>query len=235
MADLVGIERSGSVASVTLNRPEKRNALSIALRRELAASFDALSADASVAVVVLTGAGPAFCAGMDKTEFGGDAAHRRDLYETSEHLFSSLGALARPVVGAINGPALGGGLALAALCDIRVAAPTATFGAPEIGLGIPPSIGALRRLLPDPVAREVAFTGRILDAAEALSLGMVAEVTENALERATQIAEQIAGFGVSVLEATKRIAIEAEDSAARAAWDAEMRLFRRVLFGEEPP
>lgn len=231
----MAIERSGAVARVTLNRPDKRNALSVALRRELAAQFEALSGDSSVAAVVLTGAGPAFCAGMDKTEFGGDADHRRDLYETSTRLFASLGSLARPVVAAVNGPALGGGFVLAALCDVRIAAPAATFGHPEIALGIPPSIGALRRVLPEAVAREMAFTGRILDASEALAFGLVREIADDPVARATDLATHMASFGVPVLEMTKRIAIEAEDPAARAAWDAEMRLFRQALFGDEGP
>src|SRR5437870_5024135 len=108
---LVRLDRHGPVALLTLDRPEKRNALSVALRRELAACFRALASDRDVCAMVLTGAGRAFCAGMDRSEFGGDADHRRDLFESSKELFASLGDLPIPAIAAINGPALGGEMA----------------------------------------------------------------------------------------------------------------------------
>src|SRR5438445_8912542 len=115
------------VATVTMNRPEKRNALSLELRRALADVFDGLGADPAVAVVVLTGAGTAFCAGMDRSQFAGDRANREALYETSIRLFSSVARIPLPTIAAVNGPALGGGSALAAACDVRLASPSATF------------------------------------------------------------------------------------------------------------
>src|SRR5439155_786955 len=117
--------------------------LSVALRRELAACFRALASDRDVCAMVLTGAGTAFCAGMDRSEFGGDADHRRDLFESSKELFASLGELPIPAIAAINGPALGGGSALAASCDIRLASPATRLGHPEVALGIPASYAAL--------------------------------------------------------------------------------------------
>src|SRR5689334_14490638 len=104
------------VARVTLDRPEKRNALSIELRVELAAALEA----ADAGCLILTGAGPAFCAGMDVTQFGGDRAHKERLVETSERLFEILARLPVPVVAAVNGPAVAGGFALALLCDVRI-------------------------------------------------------------------------------------------------------------------
>src|SRR5438046_2505507 len=118
MPGLVLTTLDGDVVTVTINRPDKRNALSLELRGALAETFDRIGADDSVAVVILTGAGSAFCAGMDRTQFGGDAANREALYETSTRLYASLSAVPVPTIAAVNGPALGGGSALAAACDI---------------------------------------------------------------------------------------------------------------------
>ena len=122
-AGLLSIERRDEVALVTLQRPEKRNALSIDLRVELGEAFARLGADDEVGCVVLTGAGTAFCSGMDVTQFGGDAEHKRSA-RRDEHARLRRGRqLPRgPVVAAVNGPALAGGFALALLCDLRIAA-----------------------------------------------------------------------------------------------------------------
>ena len=144
MAGLLSLERREEVAIVTLQRPEKRNALSIDLRVELTDSFGALSDDPDVGAIVLTGAGPAFCSGMDTTQFGGDREHRQRLVETSISSFRAVGNCAKPVVAAVNGPALAGGFALALLCDLRLAAEEASFGFPELPRGIPPSYAAAR-------------------------------------------------------------------------------------------
>ena len=101
-ADLLTIERRDEVALVTLRRPEKRNALSIELREEMAAAFGALSEDDAVGCVVLTGAGSAFCSGMDVDQFGGDREHKRQLVETSTLAFEAVGECKRPVVAAVK-------------------------------------------------------------------------------------------------------------------------------------
>ena len=228
---LVRLDRHGPVTAVTLDRPQKRNALSVALRRELVACFRALASDRDVCAMVLTGAGTAFCAGMDRSEFGGDADHRRDLFESSKELFASLGELPIPAIAAINGPALGGGSALAASCDIRLASPAARLGHPEVALGIPASYAALLGMFPEQVARELAYTGRILTAEEALALGAVREVVADPVGRGVALGLEMARHGRAVLEATKRIIIEtARGGAAARAWEAELRLFRQALF-----
>ena len=232
MGEQVLVVKADGIATVTLNRPEKRNALSLELRRELASTFEGLGADPDVAVVVVTGAGTAFCAGMDRTQFGGDDANRRELWETSAALFDTLSALPHPVIAAVNGPALGGGFALAAVCDVRFASPAATFGHPEIRLGIPPSYAALLRVLPDQIAREMAFTGRVVGAEEALTLGVVRDVADDVVARARDLAQEMAQHGPKVLEQTKRLMIDAGGGVAQAAWEAEMKLFRKALFGE---
>ena len=231
MSELVLVDSADAVATVTINRPEKRNALSLELRDELAGVLERISDDESMAVLVVTGAGTAFCAGMDRTQFGGDDANRRRIWETSARLFDTLAAVRQPVIAAVNGPALGGGCALAAVCDVRLASQTATFGHPEIKLGIPPSYAALLRMLPDQIAREMAFTGRVVDANEALALGIVREVAADVLGRAHELAKEMAQHGAKVLAQTKQLMIEAGAGVAEKAWEAEMALFRKALFG----
>jgi enoyl-CoA hydratase/carnithine racemase len=231
MSELVLTASAGGVATVTLNRAEKRNALSIDLRRALADAFDRAGADADTAVVVVTGAGTAFCAGMDRSQFGGDEANRKQLYSSTTRLFDSLARVPVPVIAAVNGPALGGGSALAALCDVRLAAHTATFGHPEISFGVPPSYAALLLLgLSDQLAREFAFTGRIVGAEEALALGIVRGVHDDVVGAAVALAGEMSAHGRTVLAQTKRIMIDAGRGVAERAWQAEMELFRSVLF-----
>src|SRR5919201_6162912 len=135
MAGLLSLERREEVAIVTLQRPEKRNALSIDLRVELADAFQALGEDGDVGAVVLTGAPPAFCSGMDTTQFGGDRAHRERLVETSLASFRAVGNCPKPVVAAVNGAAIAGGFVLALHADIRLASHEATFGFAELPRG----------------------------------------------------------------------------------------------------
>lgn len=222
----------GGVAIVTLNRPEKRNALSIELRLELAGALNRLSADEAVCVLVLTGAGSAFCSGMDTSQFGGDAANRTALVESTEALFGALAAVQVPLIAAVNGPALAGGFALAAACDVRLAGPDASFGTPEIRLGIPASYAALLRTVPDHVARELAFTGRTVGADEALALGIVREIAVDVVARATAMATAMAAYGRKVLVATKGIVAAGNGDAARAR-EAELEVFRRAMLRPE--
>ena len=174
--ELVTVERDGAAAVVTLNRPEKRNALSLELRAELTDALNALSGDDAVRCLVLTGADPAFCAGMDTTEFGGDRAHKERIVELSVSLFRALGNCPKPIVAAINGPAVAGGFAVALLCDMRLASTEARMGFLENRRGIPPSYAAARAALPAALAADLCLTGRLLEPEEAQRLGVVAEV-----------------------------------------------------------
>ncbi|MDX6632974.1 MAG: enoyl-CoA hydratase [Solirubrobacterales bacterium] len=235
MAELLSIERRGGVALVTLERPEKRNALSIELRLELAEAFGGLDGDDSVGAVVLTGAGSAFCSGMDLTQFGGDAANRRRLVETSTAAFRAVGSCRRPVLAAINGPALAGGFALALLCDLRIAAAGASFGFPELPRGIPASYASARQVLPAAVAADLCLTGRIVDAGEALRLGVVGEVVadEALLERSLAIATAIAAAPRGAGAETKRRILVEREQHWRFAFEEEERVFRQALLGDE--
>lgn len=232
----LSIERRDEVALVTLDRPEKRNALSIALRRELAEAFGALSRDSSLGCVVLTGAGSAFCSGMDTAEFGGDRAHREELIESSRLAFDAVGRCGRPVIAAVNGPALAGGFALALLCDIRIATASARFGYPELPRGIPPSYAAARAVLPATVAQDLCLTGRIVDAKEAQRLGVVREVASgDVVARGLEVASRVAALPrKAVLETKRRTLLERRQLWGFLFEDEEAAL-RRALLGEEPP
>ena len=236
MPALLAIERHGAVALVTLQRPEKRNALSISLRVELADAFERLSADGSVGCVMLTGAGTAFCAGMDVTQFGGDLANRRRLVETSTGAFRAVGRCPKPVVAAVNGPALAGGFALALICDVRIAAASATFGYPELPIGIPPSYAAARAALAPAAARELCLTGRVIDASEALRLGVVSEVCpdDELRDRALALATRIAGMPREAQVETKRRILLDGEQAFGALFAEEERVFKEALLEGEP-
>src|SRR3954471_24008515 len=122
------LDHDGAAAILTLDRPEKRNALSIEMRYELAAVLAELSRDSSVHSLLVTGAGSAFCSGMDVSQFGGDFENRRRIVESSTAAFGGLGRFPLPVIAAVNGPAVAGGFALALLADIRIASTNARLG-----------------------------------------------------------------------------------------------------------
>jgi enoyl-CoA hydratase/carnithine racemase len=236
MAGLLSLERREDVALVTLQRPEKRNALSIDLRVELTDAFGGLGEDPHVGAIVLTGAPPAFCSGMDTSQFGGDRAHRERLVETSIGCFRAVGGCAKPVVAAVNGPALAGGFALALLCDLRLAAEEASFGFPELPRGIPPSYATARAALPAPVAAELTLTGRLLDAAAALRLGVVGAVhpAEELMPRAVELAGRIASGPRQAIAETKRRILLDRDRTIGHLFDEEERLLRDALLGDDP-
>lgn len=230
---LVTVERDGAVALLTLNRPDKRNALSLDLRAELTGALTELAHDGEVRCVVMTGAGTAFCAGMDTSEFGGDRAHKQRIVELSVGLFRTLGGFPKPVIAAINGPAVAGGFALALLCDVRLASTEATMGFLENRAGIPPSYAAARAALPAATAAELCLTGRLLDADEALRLGVVGAVhpPDELAARAADEAAAIAAAPPSAsLETKRRILIERE-TTWRSLFAREEEALTEALLG----
>ena len=233
MAGLLSIEREVTSPWSRCGAPKSATRSRSSCRQELAESFDGLSEDETVGCIVLTGAGSAFCSGMDTSQFGGDLDNRRLLVETSAVAFQALRGCRRPVVAAVNGPALAGGFALALLCDLRVAASVATFGYPELPRGIPPSYAAARAVLPATVAQELCLTGRVVRATEAQRLGIVREVVSgDVVPRALELAQRIAGLPrQAVLETKRRTLLE-----RRHLWgflfDEEERTFRRALLGD---
>lgn len=226
--ELLRIERSGASAVVTLNRPDKRNALSIDLRLALAEAFETLGVDPEVNAIGLTGAGSAFCAGMDVTQFGGDREHKRMLVETSVRCFAAVAECPKPTVALVNGPAMAGGFALALLCDVRVAGPDARFGFPELGRYIPPSYAAAAWSLPAAVARDLCLTGRIIGAEEALRLGVVSRV-----QAGREALDEVASAPAAATEEVKRrILLHRGGASAHALMVEEERVLRAALLGD---
>ena len=233
MPSLLSVEPGAGVALVTLRRPEKRNALSIELREELAEAFAALAADDGVACAALTGEGSAFCAGMDVTQFGGDRAHKERLVESSLAAFGAVARFPKPLVAAVNGPAIAGGFVLALHADVRVASRTAGFGFTELPRGIPPSYAAALGGLPEPVARELCLTGRVMGAGEALRHGLVVEVVDDdeVVSRALELARTIAGQPLPALLEVKRRALLAAEHQRGPLFADEERVLRDALLG----
>jgi len=202
---LVGGVEDGAV-TLTLNRPDKRNALSIALRDRLADELDRLAADEGVKVVIVTGAGDAFCAGFDLDEFRRmdepDIAAR--LWPSSDRYHRTCVEFPLVLVAAVNGPAIAGGFDLAVMCDLRVASPEALFAHPEISFG-DVVYGPLHDLVGGAVARELCLTGRRVDADEARSLRLVSSVVarDDLLDEARRVAAMVTQAPRDVLVRTK--------------------------------
>ena len=172
------VERADGHAVLTLNRPEKRNALSVVLRDAISDALDALATDESITCVVITGAGSVFCAGFDLSEFtraADDDAFGRELWASSDRYHDTVLRFPLPTIAAINGPALAGGFDLAILCDLRIASTTARFAHPERTFG-DVVYGPLHDIVGGAVARELTIGGRELDAAEAQRVHLVGEV-----------------------------------------------------------
>lgn len=219
MPDLLHTQRpADGVVVVTLDRPDRRNALSTALRQEGNALLADLADDDSIRALVVTGAGPAFCAGFDLSEFGPaleDPDLAAALWASSDEWHHRWFTFPVPTIAAVNGPALAGGFDLAVLCDLRVAGPTATFAHPEIRFG-DVVYGPLHDLVGGAVARELCFTARTIDAQEAHRLGVVGQVVDDPLTAALALAEQVAASPRDVLVRTKAKAVRAATGTATA-------------------
>jgi enoyl-CoA hydratase/carnithine racemase len=219
MGMLVDVRREGELSILTLQRPEKLNALSTAVERELSEALDSESVRASRALV-LAGAGRAFCAGADIAEFEGrDPAAVMAYYRDTGAVYERFARVPFPTLAAIHGYCLGGGLELALAADFRIADDTAVFGLPEVSLGVLPSSGGthrLVRLLGAARAKEIALLHERLDAHEAFRIGLVTEVTleGNALERAIELAQRLATMPQLAVSLTKE-AIDAFGESPR--------------------
>lgn len=199
------------IATLTLDRPERKNALSIELRDRLSDVLDALAAEEAVRVVVLTGEGDVFSAGFDLNEFeqaATDEALGERLWASSDRFHRTVLQFPLPMVAAVNGPAIAGGFDLAVMCDIRVAARTARFSHPEVTFG-DVVYSPLHDLVGAAVARDLCFTGRTVDASEALTLRLVSRVVpaERLAEVAAEVATQIARVPRELLLRTKAKAL----------------------------
>jgi enoyl-CoA hydratase/carnithine racemase len=210
------------IGTLTLARPQRRNALSIKLRDEITQQLDEWVADAAVRAVVLTGAGPTFCAGFDLNEFG-QADLARQIKDSSRRYHLAVWHFPKPLIAAVNGPAMGGGMDLSVLCDCRIASSAAAFGHPEIKFGAPPLFTPLQWIVGLGNARELCLTGRRIDAAEALRIGLVTRVTEpgDLLDGALAMARSIIEAPQAALETTKRYLIGSASATFEEAFAVE--------------
>jgi enoyl-CoA hydratase/carnithine racemase len=231
-------ERDGPVCWLTLNRPHKRNALNHALRGALDQALTELAADDDVRVVVLTGAGSAFCAGADLTDAGQARAERHPMAVAALPVAHSLAVFGKPLIAAINGPAAGGGLELALACDLRVAARGATFALPEIRIGSMPGSGGTQRLLravAPAVAARMLLSGDPLSAADALGCGLISDLTDpEALAGFTaDLARRVAGHAPLSLRAVKQCLIAARETPLTAGLELERALWTLLATTED--
>jgi enoyl-CoA hydratase len=206
-------EHRDRVLVITMNRPDQRNAVNAAVAQGIAAALDALDADSDLSIGVLTGAGKGFCSGMDLKAFVAGESPR-----AGDRGFAGITRRAadKPLIAAVEGFAVAGGLEVALSCDLIVAARGARLGIPEVKRSLVAAGGALLRLpraLPRNVAMEMALTGELIDAERAHALGLVNRLAEpgQALAGAVELAAQIAGNGPLALAATKRILRESVD------------------------
>lgn len=219
MAEHVRVTRpEPGIARLTIDRPDKRNALSIRVRDELSDALDELAGDEDLKVVVVDSTGPVFCAGFDLGEFE-DPDVQAELWASSDRWHEALRSFPLPLVAAIQGPAFAGGFDLATMCDLRVAARSATFRRPELAWGVA-IYSILADLVGGAVARELSLTQRMVDAEEALALHLVTRVVDDdALpEAALALAREVAACERGALVHTKAMAIAAAKQPEHGRW-----------------
>jgi enoyl-CoA hydratase len=221
-------------ATLVLNRPDKLNALSIALRRALAEAVEALEADPAVRVLILTGAGRVFTAGLDLDEWSAGGVRAAAAYE--HDAVAALRRFSGPLIGAINGATITGGLEVALACDLLVAASDARFADTHARVGLLPGWGGSVRLIERiglARAKELAFTGRFVEADEALALGLVNRVVppERLLPEAEAMARRMLAAEPSTLAAYKRLF----DAQAGASQAEALRIERAASIAHNVP
>lgn len=239
MAENVLLERRGRIAFVTINRPEKLNALNIQTRAELVDCFNELRDDSDIRVVVITGAGgKAFVAGADINEFAGRTAIEQRAVMRAKSIFTAAEDFPKPLIAMINGFCLGGGCELALACDIRVASDRSRFGQPEINLGIIPGGGGtqrLTRLVGEGKAMQMILSGAMIDAAEAYRIGLVNDVypAEELEAKTMELASLIAEKSPVALAMAKTAVKNAARMNLREGLDAEIDLFALCFSSED--
>ena len=238
MTDRVLIERHGSVAHVQLNRPDKRNALDVAMFEGIVAAGEQLIADKSVRAVVLSGLGQAFCAGLDFSAFSAFASGGgSSLLARGDHSPANLAQrvgwvwqeLEVPVIAALHGVALGGGFQIAAGADIRIAHPETQLSIMEIKWGLIPDMSITAtalRYAPLDVIKELMFTGRIVRGEEALALRLVTRLAEDPVAEALALAATIASKNPDAIRAGKRLLNQSLDLPvdARLLFETQLQL-----------
>ncbi len=251
MSDRVTIEIDGGVADVRLNRPDKLNALDQAMFQALVDAGEALASDRSVRAVVLSGEGRGFCAGLDVSSFGGGAGGGgrggdgsgggvRDLgarvpgriTNTAQQAAYTWTELAAPVIAAVHGVALGGGLQIALGADLRIVAPDARLSVLEIRWGLLPDMTgpqALPRLVGLDVAKELTFTGRMVSGEEAVRLGLATRLSDQPHADALALAAEIAGKNPDAIRGAKALLNASSTRPLAESFLEESRLMGELL------
>jgi enoyl-CoA hydratase len=230
MTDVLRVEKSEGVATLTLNRPEARNALNRALRDAIRAAFAELAADEAVGAVILTGAGKGFCAGLDLKELSQPGRDRggEQPAETAHDIVRAIEGFDRPVIGAINGVAVTGGFELALACDVLIGSPAARFADTHARVGILPGWGLsvkLPRLVGVVRAKMISFTGNYVSAEEAERWGLLARVVPEAelLPACRALARDMLSCEPRTLRGYKRLIDEGFAASAGDARRHEVR------------
>ena len=234
--ETVIVEKDGSIAVVTLNRPQALNALSYALVRDLCLAMQELDRDLEVRVIIVTGGEKVFAAGADIKEMA-DRGPFDDRIQERLNYRDQINNISKPVIAAVSGFALGGGCELAMSCDIIIASESARFGQPEVNLGIIPGSGGTQRLthlVGKHRAMEMVLTGDIINAADAERLGLVNRVVpvELFLEEAKNIARRIAAKPALAIKAAKEAVLKAANTALDQGLEFERKSFY-LLFASQ--
>lgn len=231
-------ETRDRVAVLYLNRPESRNAISVAMRKEISACLSRWKEDPGVGAVILTGRGKAFTAGFDLREFR-DPGRFDEIFQTSARYHRDVWYFPKPVIAAVNGPALAGGFDLAKLCDIRIGSTAAVFGHPEIKFGVPTLFTPLRWIVGEGVARDLCLTGRQIGAEEALRYGLLNEVVDGdaLIPRAVEWGKTLLEAPLETLVTTKRFILDAGSRGWEEAFRVEHdetfeKVIRKTIRGE---
>ena len=190
--EVLNCEIRDEISIITLNRPEKRNALSRQLRDEIVSCLVDLEQDEKIKAIVITGAGDSFCAGFDLAEF--QSGEMQEIFAHAAGYHHKVYNTSKPTIAAVNGSAMAGGMDLAAMCDVRVVTTNSTFGQPQVKMGIAAAFDLLRTVLPEPLARELCLTGRKMDAQEARACGFANRIVEqeDLIQSAFQLGVEIA-------------------------------------------
>ena len=233
---MLKIERRDAVMVLTLNRPEKRNALHPEMMRELLTVLATIATDETLNVVVLTGAGNSFCAGLDLEQIlsvpvEDKQANLGQVFTVFQQIYT----LPQPVIAAINGPAIAGGFDLAQFCDLRLCVPSAVFGQAEINLGLTQMMYPLYKTIGLSRAKELALTGDVISAAEAYRIGFINHIypVEEMLAEAIKLAEKLAAKPRQALFATKRLSRELIEMNSETAFKRMGAAIQESLNSEE--
>jgi len=229
------LESSEGILTITINRPQARNAMTLAVARSIAAALDELDARDDLRIAILTGAGGSFCAGMDLKGF---LRGERPSIEGRGFGGLTMRPPRKPLIAAVEGYALAGGFELVLACDLVVAAENAQFGVPEVKRGLAATAGGLVRLprqLPYRIALELALTGDMFPATRALGYGLINQLSApgEALAQARELARRIVANGPLAVAASKRVVFESQGWPADEIWSRQAELTEHVFLSED--